>query len=124
MTLGRILLYVKDVEETVRFYRRFFGFEMSRQESDRIVELVSRTGGANLMLHRAASGQRLGQSTVKLVFDVEDVDAFCQRSAEIGLRFGPVHRVDGYAFANAKDPSGNLISISSRAFANPGKAPA
>ncbi|HEX8049272.1 MAG TPA: VOC family protein, partial [Rhizobium sp.] len=28
----------------------------------------------------------------------------------------PLHQADGYVFANAKDPSGNPIAISSRAF--------
>lgn len=116
MRLGRILLYVRDIEESVRFYQRFFGLEPSRREGDRIVELVGSDGGASLMLHGAASGQRPGQSTVKLVFDVEDVEAFCAGRAVVGLTFGPVHRADGYAFANAKDPSGNPISVSSRAF--------
>jgi catechol 2,3-dioxygenase-like lactoylglutathione lyase family enzyme len=116
MRLGRILLYVRDIEETAQFYQRFFGFEVSRRDDDRIVELFGPNGGANIMLHPAARGQRLGQSTVKLVFDVEDVDAFCRHSAAAGLEFGPVHREDGYAFANAKDPSGNPIQVSSRAF--------
>lgn len=116
MRLGRVLIYVRDIEETAQFYQRYFGFEPSRREGDRIVELVGSAGGVSLMLHRAAKGQRLGQSTVKLVFDVEDVDAFCADSAVAGLAFGPVHRADGYAFANARDPSGNPISVSSRAF--------
>ncbi|SOC42666.1 glyoxalase/bleomycin resistance protein/dioxygenase superfamily protein [Rhizobium subbaraonis] len=115
MRLGRILLYVRDIEETAQFYQRFFGYEVSRRDDDRIVELLG-DGGANIMLHPAARGQRLGQSTVKLVFDVEDVDAFCRDSAAAGLQFGPVHRAEGYAFANAKDPSGTPIQVSSRAF--------
>jgi hypothetical protein len=53
-----------------------------------------------------------------LVFDVEDVVSFHNSSAETGLIFGPVHTADGYAFANCKDPNGNSISISGRAFAN------
>ncbi|MGO7164877.1 VOC family protein, partial [Rhizobium johnstonii] len=72
--------------------------------------------GANIMLYQAAKGQRSGQSTVKLVFDVEDVEAFCRRCAENGLEFGAIHNADGYQFANAKDPCQNSISISSRAF--------
>lgn len=119
MTLGRILLYVRDMDETARFYQRYFGYAVSKLEGDRIVELVASDGGANIMLHQAAKGQRSGQSTVKLVFDVADVDGFCRNSAAAGLAFGPVHRADGYAFANATDPSGNPISVSSRAFRRP-----
>ncbi|AWI59819.1 hypothetical protein AB395_00004642 (plasmid) [Sinorhizobium fredii CCBAU 45436] len=71
------------------------------------------------MLHPAAKGQRGGQSVIKLVFDVEDVEAFCPRSHENGLEFGPIHRADGFHFANAKDPCQNSISVSSALSAKP-----
>ena len=79
-------------------------------------ELVSPDGGASLMLHPAAKGMRQGQSSVKLVFDVADVAAFCEAARRDGLEFGPIHQADGYAFANARDPSQNPLSVSSRAF--------
>ena len=116
MPLGRLILYVRDVEATIRFYEKHFGFKPHRQEGDRIVELLAPEGGANLMIHPAAKAQKMGQALVKLVFDVEHVEAFRARCVEKGLEFGPVHQADGYIFANAKDPSGNSISISSRAF--------
>lgn len=68
------------------------------------------------MIHPAGKAQKMGQSLVKMVFDVEDVAAFCARCAGEGLEFGPLHQADGYVFANAKDPCGNSISVSSRAF--------
>jgi predicted enzyme related to lactoylglutathione lyase len=114
--LNRILLYAKDVALTVRFYERYFGFAAARDEGDRIVELTNPDGGISLMIHQAAKGQRQGQVLVKLVFDVEDVQSFCDRCRADGLEFGAVHKADGYFFANAKDPCLNPISISSRAF--------
>jgi hypothetical protein len=68
------------------------------------------------MVHAAAKGVRTGQVTVKLVFDVEDVSGFCERSAGNGLMFSVEHPADGYSYANAKDPCGNTIQVSSRAF--------
>ena len=53
---------------------------------------------------------------VKLVFDVEDVSAFCESAKTQGLDFGKIHEAGGYQFANAKDPSKNSIQVSSRAF--------
>jgi predicted enzyme related to lactoylglutathione lyase len=116
MRLGRLVLYVRDVELTITFYEKHFGYAAYRQEGDRIVELVASNGGTNLMIHPAGKAQKMGQVLVKLVFDVEDVEAFCARSRSDGLDFGPIHQADGYRFANAKDPSGNSISVSSRAF--------
>ncbi|MBA1349308.1 MULTISPECIES: VOC family protein [Rhizobium] len=116
MPLNRLVIYAGNVEETARFYERHFGFKATSLPGDRIIELIAQDGGANIMLHQAAKGQRSGQSTVKLVFDVEDVEAFCSRCAENGLEFGAIHKADGYQFANAKDPCQNSISVSSRAF--------
>jgi predicted enzyme related to lactoylglutathione lyase len=116
MRLGRLVLYVRDVEATIAFYERYFGFKALRLEGDRIVELVASDGGANLMIHKAAASQKMGQVLVKLAFDVEDVEGFCAECASRGLDFGPIHKADGYVYANAKDPSGNPISVSSRAF--------
>ncbi|MGO8023787.1 VOC family protein [Rhizobium leguminosarum] len=116
MPLNRLVIYAGNVEETARFYEKHFGFKATSLPGYRIVELVAQDGGANNMLHQAAKGQRSGQSTVKLVFDVEDVEAFCRRCAENGLEFGAIHKAEGYQFANAKDPCQNSISVSSRAF--------
>lgn len=116
MRLNRIILYVKDVERTVAFYEKHFDFRAVREEGDRIMELVPPDGGARLMIHQAGKAQKAGQSLVKLVFDVEDVAAFCAKRAAAGLTFGALHQGNGYVFANGRDPSGNPIQVSSRAF--------
>ena len=115
--LGRVLLYVRDVETVAEFYARHFGFRILRTPGDRIVELESPGGtGANIMLHPLGRGRKGGQTVAKLVFDVPDVDSFCARAAAQGLAFGAIHKGDGYTFANVKDPAGNSVSVSSRAF--------
>ena len=53
-------------------------------------------------------------AAMKMVFGVEDVNAFRSAKEKEGLKFGVVHEVDGFAFSNAKDPAGNSIQISSR----------
>ena len=123
--LGRILLYVHDMETVAEFYARHFGFRIHRTTGDHIVELESPAGtGTNIMLHPLGRGRKRGQTVAKLVFDVADVDAFCARAEAQGLAFGVIHKGDGYAFANVKDPAGNSVSVSSRAFrrqTNPGR---
>ena len=110
--LGHVVIYAKDVEAMVGFYTQIFGFNVVRDPEDRIVELRHPKGGTVICLHPAAKSQKMGQVLVKLSFDVRDVEAFV---AEHSI-FGPVHRVPGYAFSNGKDPSGNSIQVSSRAF--------
>jgi catechol 2,3-dioxygenase-like lactoylglutathione lyase family enzyme len=114
--LGRLVVYTRKMDEMAAFYCRHFGFEAVAREGDRIVELRPRDGGMTILLHPASKGQKIGQSLVKLVFDVEDVESFCATAHENGLVFGPEHKAGGYSFANARDPSGNPVSVSSRAF--------
>lgn len=115
--LGRVIIYTKRLEEVAEFYCKYFGFEILKLEGDRIVELVSQGAGSNILLHPMSAGRKDGQTLVKLVFDVEDVQAFCRDADSRGLKFGTIHQADGYSFANAKDPAKNSISVSSRLFA-------
>lgn len=114
--LTRLVIYTHQTDAMVAFYSRNFGYTEQNDPADRIVELCPPGPGAILMLHPAAKGQKAGQALVKLVFDVADVAGFVTQSAARGLDFGALHQADGYVFANAKDPSGNSTSISSRAF--------
>ncbi len=114
--LGRIVIYTKKIEQMAEFYSKNFGFSFCRTEGDRIFELQPQTTGVSILLHPASAKQKEGQVLVKLVFDVEDVPAFCEAAIGNGLKFGKIHQADGYEFANAKDPSGNSVQVSSRAF--------
>lgn len=115
-SLCRIVIYTKKMQAMVDFYGAYFGYVPKYLEGDRIVELLPPSNGLTLLLHPAGKGQREAQALIKLVFDVEDVPAFRQICSDKGLEFGALHQGDGYQFANAKDPSGNSVSISSRGF--------
>ena len=118
--LGRILIYTRKTDEMVAFYTTHFGYAVRNLPGDRLVELAPPDlGGVALLLHPLAKGQTAGQVLVKLVFDVPDVVGFCAAAADKGLRFGTVHSAEGYHFANAKDPAGNPVQVSSRAFSAP-----
>ncbi|WEX90965.1 VOC family protein [Sinorhizobium garamanticum] len=93
-----------------------FDYEVVKDEADRITELTPKLHGAHLLLHPAARGQTQGQSQVKLVFDVPDVHGARERFVQQGVAIGPIHHADGYDFCNLKDPSGNSVSLSRRAF--------
>lgn len=114
--LGTIIIYARDMKKTALFYSRHFGFETTGEVVEGLIELRSTVGGAGILIHQAAKSVKLGQVTVKLSFHVQDIEAFSAKAAAEGLVFGPAHQANGYRFANAKDPDGNSISISSRAF--------
>jgi predicted enzyme related to lactoylglutathione lyase len=112
-TLARVILYVKDIPGVAAFYERHFGLRPHGVPTTGWLELSPAGGGCRIALHKAAKSQRSG-AAMKLVFGVRDIAAFKAKCAVDGLVFGPTHAGDGFEFANAKDPAGNAISISSR----------
>lgn len=116
-TLGRIIIYAKNLEKMCTFYENFFGYKRLILPDDRIIELIPPSNGASIMLHPVAKSVKTGQVTVKLVFDVKDIEQFHAQCLKKGLKFGTIHQADGYSFANTKDPDKNSIQISSRKFA-------
>lgn len=114
--LGRLTIYTRRIPEMVDFYCRHFGFTATACPDPRMVELVPDGPGAAIRLLPAGKGQKMGQALVKLVFDVEDVEGFCREAKARGLTFGKIHQGEGYCFANAKDPSGNSVCVSSAGF--------
>lgn len=109
--ITRIALYVRDMPKVAAFYQKHFGFRPVVVASDKIV-MHPKSGGCALGLLQASRGHRVGQSCVKIVFDVADVRAFREACAKAGLKFGTVHHGPGYDFSNARDPAKNLIQIS------------
>ena len=112
--INRIALYVRDLRKMADFYARHFGFiALPTDQTDKLT-LAPADGGAGLrlVLLQASKGHRLGQSCVKLIFDVDDVARAKTEQAALGLKFGAIHRGPGYEFANARDPARNLIQIS------------
>jgi predicted enzyme related to lactoylglutathione lyase len=114
--LNALIIYARDMQRTAAFYETYFGCTTTSEVVEGLIELTTPEGGATLLVHQAARSVKLGQAGVKLVFAVPDVEAFKTKSALLGLEFGSTHQANGYAFANAKDPDGNSVSISSRAF--------
>jgi putative addiction module component (TIGR02574 family) len=116
--ITRIVLYVRELQKIADFYIRHFGFISVPRDDGDLIELASPSGGCGLVILQASKGHRIGQSCVKIVFDVEDIEHYKQACLKRGLKFGTTHHGKGYAFANARDPAKNLIQISSSAFRN------
>ena len=116
--LTRIALWgdVRDMQKIADFYSKHFGFIQDLAELPGIIRLNSPSGVCSLALLQASKGQKIGQSCIKIVFDVEDIEGFKKVSMKQGLKFGATHQCDGYAYANARDPAKNPIQISSSSF--------
>jgi catechol 2,3-dioxygenase-like lactoylglutathione lyase family enzyme len=115
-SLNTILIYARNPAVTSAFYKEHFGFEGSGEMHEGLIELHAPETGIHLLIHQAAKSLKFGQAVVKQMFSVRNVEAFKAASAEKGLEFGSIHQANGYQFANAKDPDGNPVAISSRAY--------
>lgn len=111
--ITRIILYVKDIPKVAAFYQRHFAMTPLPSEEKGWLELTSGDGACRIALHQAAATQKSG-AAMKVVFGVDDVRKFAKAREKDGLKFGPIHDPGHFQFANAKDPAGNSISISSR----------
>lgn len=115
-SFNTILIYARNPAATSAFYKDHFGFKTTGELRDGLIELSAPDAGISLLIHQAAKSLKFGQSVVKLVFSVSDVEKFKVDSAQRGLEFGSTHQANGYQFANAKDPDGNSVSIPSREY--------
>jgi len=111
--ITRIILYVRNIPKVAEFYQRHFAMKPLPSEAKGWMELTSDGGGCNIALHQAAVTQKSG-AAMKVVFGVANVRKFKLEREKEGLKFGPIHDQGEFQFANAKDPAGNSVSISSR----------
>jgi predicted enzyme related to lactoylglutathione lyase len=111
--VSRIILYVRDIAKVAAFYQTHFGLKPLPGDETGWLELDAPRGGCRIALHQAATSQKRG-SEIKIVFAVKDVAKFVNERAAAGLKFGVIHEAGSHAFANARDPAGNSIQISSR----------
>lgn len=113
MPVSRIIFYVRDIPRVAAFYQTHFGLRPLPGTEAGWLELGAARGGCRVALHRAARSQKRG-SEIKIVFAVRDVAKFVRERAADGLKFGVVHNAGSHEFANARDPAGNSIQVSSR----------
>ena len=120
MRLGRAILFVKDFEHMLEFYRKCFGLTpVAGQESPGWAELDA--GGVRVALHAIPSeiARRIALETparpreetpIKLVFVVPDVGAERARLVSLGVRMSEVRDWGG---CDGVDPEGNVFQIAS-----------
>ena len=116
--LGYVILFVRDLERSVAFYRDVIGLPFKLQ-GDGYVEFA--TQGARFGLYdRNRLGELTGQGTTppdhpggEVVFLVEDVDAEAERLREAGVTIlrGPLDRAWGHRTLHLEDPDGFVVEL-------------
>ena len=115
--ISEIILFVKDMQAQVVFYRDKLGLEVTHpgNKSDYSQEfwVTFATGAVTLALHGGGDG-RIGKDAAKFVFRVKDVKQARTELIERGVKMGDVRSAGpGITVCDGADPEGNRVSIAS-----------
>jgi catechol 2,3-dioxygenase-like lactoylglutathione lyase family enzyme len=117
LTFNHAMIYAKDVQRTLDFYREWLGFRLIedfRYEGKPVYARLRAPGGdGTIALHQAGPGASVASDGVRLYFEVRDLDDFCRRLQKRGFYFTrlPTMMPWGWRHAYLNDPEGHEISL-------------
>lgn len=109
MNIGSIILFVKDMETVIAFYRDVIGLSPDEEQpfsAQRFFRFD--TGQCKLCLHSASKPNGGRQ---KIGFHVESVKTIHDTLKTKGLRLQPLKNGDGLACFDISDPESNRIQF-------------
>ena len=115
-TLGllEVILFVRDMEKMVRFYRDVLDLPLSspgRQDHSKEDWVAFKSGNCTLALHSGGKGD-IGTDAPKIVFQVDDIKSARFQLIEQGVATSDIRSpAPGIQVCDAKDPEGNAFSI-------------
>ena len=111
MELVEVVVYVRDMQRAIRFYRDTLGLELGYESP---AWTTFRTGACTLALH-ATERREPGSAEPDPTFRIADVNAERARLAAAGVDVTELREpVAGVLVFDARDPDGNRFSIESR----------
>jgi catechol 2,3-dioxygenase-like lactoylglutathione lyase family enzyme len=117
LTFNHAMVYVKDVERGLRFYRDLLGFKLIedfRYENKPVYARLRAPGGdGTIALHQAAPETSILSDGVRLYFEVRELDDFCRKLQQKGFYITQLPRLMpwGWRHAYLNDPDGHEISL-------------
>jgi len=117
LTFNHAMIYCKDVERGMRFYRDLMGFKLIedfRYEGAPVYARLRAPGGdGTIALHLAGPGASLASEGVRLYFEVRELDDFCRKLMQKGFYITQMPRMMpwGWRHAYLNDPDGHEISL-------------
>ena len=116
-TFNHAMVYSKDVAMALRFYVDKLGFKLLEnfQHEGRSVyaRLKSPRGSTTIALHLVAPSDELRTGGIRLYFEVQDLERFCERLESAGVQFSKKPKVMpwGWKHAYLNDPDGHEVSL-------------
>jgi lactoylglutathione lyase len=117
LTFNHAMIYVKDVNRALGFYRDLLGFKLIedfRFEGQSVYARLRAPGGdGTIALHLAGPATPLSSEGVRLYFEIRDLEGFCRKLQSKGFYITQMPRVMpwGWRHAYLNDPDGHEISI-------------
>ncbi len=103
-----VYLYVRDMTRSLAFYRDALGIPLAGDE--RWAEATT-ANGVRFALHAVDGDVELGSGTLRVDFEVEDLEAAAARLRELGVEVGDVERDDWGAACEFVDPDGYRLHL-------------
>lgn len=114
INFNHALIYVNDVERSIRFYRDLLGFQLIEGEED-YARLRSPNADSTIGLHKLSGHVTSlpAQEGIRLYFEVQDLERFCDDLASKGVEFDqmPKEMAWGWKHAYLRDPDGHELSL-------------
>jgi catechol 2,3-dioxygenase-like lactoylglutathione lyase family enzyme len=112
MKLSRIIIFTRDVDRLVEFYRTAFELSEIGVATSAWAELDA--GGCNLAFHKINEDSHIRDCWIKPVFGAADVPGERQRLENLGIEMSEVVTFGEIQLCDGRDPDGNWFQISSR----------
>ncbi len=117
LTFNHAMVYAKDVQRALGFYRDLLGFKLVdefRHEGMPVYARLRAPGGdGTIALHLAGPGTSLASDGVRLYFEIRELDDFCRKLQAKGFYITQLPRMMpwGWRHAYLNDPDGHEISL-------------
>ena len=117
LTFNHAMVYVKDVERGLGFYRDLLGFKLIedfRYENKPVYARLRSPGGdGTIALHQAGPEDSVSSDGVRLYFEVRELDEFCRKLQQKNFYITKLPRMMpwGWRHAYLNDPDGHEISL-------------
>jgi catechol 2,3-dioxygenase-like lactoylglutathione lyase family enzyme len=117
LTFNHAMIYVKDVNRALGFYRDLLGFKLIEDFRYDGVPVYARLrapgGDGTIALHQAGPSASLVSEGVRLYFEIANLDDFCRGLIRKGFYITQMPRMMewGWRHAYLNDPDGHEISL-------------
>jgi len=117
LTFNHAMIYVKDVNRALAFYRDLLGFKLIedfRYDGIPVYARLRAPGGdGTIALHQANASASIASEGVRLYFEVVNLDDFCRSLIRKGFYITQMPRMMewGWRHAYLNDPDGHEISL-------------